>query len=120
MSKKSAYQAASTRGPTAKKAAAKGQTVKKAAAKKAAANRADAPKDTIRGVVVSALTAGATNAQALAAVRKAFPSAKTSEGSIRWYRAKLKEDRPKIRGSREAARRQAAAGPREAAKDIFE
>lgn len=43
-------------------------------------------------VATEAIRAGATNDEALAAVRAKFPEAKTSAASIRWYRSKLRRD----------------------------
>lgn len=64
------------------------------AAAKAAAKAADAkPKEKKRGVgdvAIEAIKAGKTNDEALAAVKKEFPDAKTSLASVNWYRNKLR------------------------------
>lgn len=63
---------------------------------------------TIGSVAMEALRAGKTNEDALAAVQKKFPEAKTSLASINWYRNKLRSDGEKVPTSREL--KKAAAG----------
>ena len=53
------------------------------------------PKEPKRGVGTVAMEAilnGASNEEALAAVRKEFPDANTTKASINWYRNKLRKD----------------------------
>lgn len=67
----------------------------KADAKPAEAKADDKPKEPKRGVGTVAMEAilnGATNEEALAAVRKEFPDANTTKASINWYRNKLRKD----------------------------
>lgn len=78
-----------------------------ASKKKTGARKSNtAPGETIRSVVEALFKEGATNEQALEAVQKKFPQAKTSANSIRWYRNKLREKSAKVPGSRDAARKQ--------------
>lgn len=107
--------ASSKKKAVSKKAAAKKAVSKKTVAKKTAPKRSEAPTETIRGVAEKAIKDGATNAQVLKLVQEKFPDAKTTEGSIRWYRSKMKEAVPKTPGSRDAARAQSA----DSSKDIF-
>ncbi len=51
-------------------------------------------KDTIGEVAKAAMLGGATNAGAVQAVKKRFPQAATSMGSIAWYRSKLRKEYP--------------------------
>jgi len=51
-----------------------------------------APKRGIGAVAMEAILDGATNEEALAAVRKEFPDANTTKASINWYRNKLRKD----------------------------
>ena len=78
-------------GAAAAKAKAKAEAkAKKAAAPKKAASAG--PKvGTIGAVANAALMAGKTNDEALAAVKKMFPKAKTNLACISWYRGKLRE-----------------------------
>lgn len=50
------------------------------------------PKLGVGTVAIEAVKAGKTNEQALEAVKKKFPDAKTSLASINWYRNKLRAD----------------------------
>lgn len=50
------------------------------------------PKRNVGTVACEAIKASKTNEEALAAVKKAFPDAKTSIASINWYRNKLRAD----------------------------
>jgi Arc/MetJ-type ribon-helix-helix transcriptional regulator len=59
-------------------------------------------KETIGGVARDAILKGASNEEALAAVRKKFPRAATSLASVAWYRAKLRRDGEKVPTDREA------------------
>jgi len=43
-------------------------------------------------VATEAILNGASNEEALAAVRKEFPDANTTKASINWYRNKLRKD----------------------------
>jgi Arc/MetJ-type ribon-helix-helix transcriptional regulator len=49
-------------------------------------------KETIGGAARSAILAGASNDEALVAVRKKFPRSATSLASIAWYRTKLRKE----------------------------
>ena len=49
-----------------------------------------APKVTIGSVASAAIMEGASNEEALAAVKEVFPNAKTSASSINWYRNNLR------------------------------
>lgn len=51
-----------------------------------------APKRGVGTVAMEAILNGATNEEALAAVRKEFPDANTTKASINWYRNKLRKD----------------------------
>lgn len=67
----------------------------KADAKPAEAKADDKPKEPKRGVGTVAMEAilnGASNEEALVAVRKEFPDANTTKASINWYRNKLRKD----------------------------
>lgn len=59
-------------------------------------------KDTIGEAARQAITAGATNDEALDAVKAKFPQAATSMASISWYRSKLRKDDTNIPTDREA------------------
>jgi Arc/MetJ-type ribon-helix-helix transcriptional regulator len=59
-------------------------------------------KETIGGVARDAILTGASNDQALAAVRKKFPRSATSLASVAWYRAKLRKDGENVPTDREA------------------
>ena len=53
-------------------------------------------EDTKRGVgnaAQDAIRSGLTNEEALVAVQKEFPNAKTSMASINWYRNKMRQDK---------------------------
>ena len=47
---------------------------------------------TIADTIRSAISAGKTNEEVLAAIKEQFPDAKTSMASINWYRNKLRSD----------------------------
>jgi|SRR5882724_6455971 len=49
-------------------------------------------KETIGSAARTALLAGASNDDALSAVRQKFPNASTSLASIAWYRSKLRRE----------------------------
>lgn len=59
------------------------------------------PKRGVGTVAIDAIRAGRTNEQALEAVKKEFPDAKTSLASINWYRNKLRADGEKVPSARE-------------------
>ncbi len=59
-------------------------------------------KVTIGEAARVAILGGATNEDALKAVKKRFPQAATSIGSISWYRSKLRKDHPNLLTDREA------------------
>ena len=59
-------------------------------------------RETIGVVAKRAIEDGATNEDALKAVKKKFPQAATSTGSISWYRSKLRKEKPGIPTDREA------------------
>lgn len=63
--------------------------------KPAEAKKSKEPKEPKRGigtVAMEAILNGASNEEALAAVRKEFPDANTTKASINWYRNKLRKD----------------------------
>ena len=84
--------------PDAKSGAASGgKPTEAAGAKPAEAAKAEdkepkAPKRGVGTVAMEAILNGATNEEALAAVRKEFPDANTTKASINWYRNKLRKD----------------------------
>jgi len=51
-----------------------------------------APKRGVGTVAMEAILNGASNEEALVAVRKEFPDANTTKASINWYRNKLRKD----------------------------
>lgn len=51
-----------------------------------------APKRGVGTVAMEAILNGASNEEALSAVRKEFPDANTTKASINWYRNKLRKD----------------------------
>lgn len=53
-------------------------------------------KQTIGGLCAELIKAGKTNEQIIAAVKAAFPGAKTSSASVAWYRSKLGVTAPKV------------------------
>ena len=59
-------------------------------------------KETIGEAAEVAILGGATNEGALQAVKKRFPQAATSMGSIAWYRSKLRKDHPDLLTDRQA------------------
>ena len=59
-------------------------------------------KDTIGEVAKAAILDGATNDEALSAVKKNFPQAATSMASISWYRSRLRKDHPNLLTDRQA------------------
>ena len=67
-------------------------------------------KETIGEVAKQAINGGATNQDALEAVKAKFPHAATSMASISWYRSKLRKDNPDIPTDREARERRGGAG----------
>ena len=64
-------------------------------------SKAEAPKTGVGTVALTAIRAGKTNEEALEAVRKKFPEAKTSLASINWYRNKARSDGEKVPTARE-------------------
>lgn len=62
-------------------------------------------KETISAVAEKAIIDGASNEDALKAVKKKFPQAATSMASISWYRSKLRKERPDILTDRQARER---------------
>jgi len=62
-------------------------------------------KDTIGSVAEKAIVGGASNQEALDAVRDRFPEAATSMASISWYRSKLRKERDDVLTDREARER---------------
>ncbi len=55
-------------------------------------NEAKEKKRGVGTAAVEAIKAGMDNDEALAAVQKEFPDAKTSKASVNWYRNKLRSD----------------------------
>jgi len=69
-------------------------------------------KEKKRGVgdaAIEAIRGGATNEEALEAVKAEFPEAKTSLASINWYRNKLRSDGEKVPTARELRKKAKAA-----------
>ena len=64
-------------------------------------DKTKAPKTGVGTVALEAIRAGKTNEEALEAVRKKFPEAKTSLASINWYRNKARSDGEKVPTARE-------------------
>ena len=78
-------------------------TKEKAAAAKKPAAKAE-KKEPKRGVGTAAkesILGGATNEEALAAVKKEFPEAQTTMASINWYRNNLRQSGEKVQTARE-------------------
>jgi len=67
----------------------------------------------VGSVAIEAIKAGKTNEEAFAAVKAAFPDAKTTMASINWYRNKLRGDGHDVKTSRELK----PAKPKAAKKD---
>ncbi len=59
-------------------------------------------KETVSEVAKGAILDGATNVDALKAVKAEFPQAATSMASISWYRSKLRKDHPHLLTDRQA------------------
>jgi Arc/MetJ-type ribon-helix-helix transcriptional regulator len=57
---------------------------------------------TVGALAEHEIKAGRSNEQVLAAVRRKFPGASTSLGSISWYRSRLRRDNPTIPTDRQA------------------
>ena len=64
-------------------------------------------KETIGEAARVAILGGATNEGALKAVKKRYPQAATSMGSIAWYRSKLRKDHPNLLTDRQAREKKA-------------
>ena len=60
------------------------------------AQEAPPPKRTIGATAMQAIAAGATNEEALRAVRKEFPKARTTLKSINWHRSQLRKQDPSV------------------------
>jgi hypothetical protein len=73
---------------------------KKKAAKKAAP-KAKKEGPTIQSVAEESIKGGASNEDALAAVRKKFPDCKTDMASINWYRHNLRAVDKSVKTARE-------------------
>ena len=78
-----------------------------------------APKRGVGAVAIEAILAGKTNEEALEAVRKKFPEAKTSLASINWYRNKARSDGEKVPTAREL-KKKAKAKTKASKKDPLE
>jgi hypothetical protein len=68
-----------------------------------------APKRGIGTVIVEQLRAGATNEEALAAVKVEFPESSTSNTTVSWYRNDLRKKGEAIPTAAEARRAKAPA-----------
>lgn len=66
-----------------------------------------APKRGVGAVAIEAIKAGKTNEEALEAVQKEFPDAKTGLASINWYRNKLRSEGHKVPTARELKKKAA-------------
>ena len=73
-----------------------------------------APKRGVGTVAIEAIRAGRTNEQALAAVMKEFPKAKTTLSSVNWYRNTLRKDDKTIPTARDLKPKKAAAPAKKA------
>lgn len=62
-------------------------------------------KESIGGAARKAILQGATNEDALAAVRKQFPGAATTLASVAWYRSKLRKELGEAKVSTDRAAR---------------
>ena len=62
-------------------------------------------KETIGEAAKAAILGGATNHDALAAVKKRYPQAATSMASISWYRSRLRKDHPNLLTDRQARKK---------------
>lgn len=83
-----------------------------AAAAKNTRKAAKSPrKRTITDVIRTALLAGKTNDEAIEAVKKEFPDAKTSRNTVVIQRSKLRKEGKRLPGSWEARKKAAAAVP---------
>lgn len=75
--------------------------------------KAKEPKEpkgpSIGSVAMDIIRKGATNQEALEAVKKQFPDSSTSLASINWYRTKLRKDGEPVKSSRELKAEAAAA-----------
>jgi type II secretory pathway component PulF len=58
-------------------------------------------KRNVGNAAVDAIRGGSSNEEALDAVKKEFPDAKTSMASINWYRNKLRAGGEKVKTARE-------------------
>lgn len=63
-----------------------------------------ATQKTIGSVAEGAIRMGATNVEALEAVKSEFPKSKTSMPCIQWYRTKLRKSGAPVPTAREARR----------------
>lgn len=66
------------------------------------------PKRGVGTVAMEAIKAGMTNEEALEAVKKEFPDAKTSISSINWYRNNMRKTDKTIPTSRDLKKKAAA------------
>ena len=67
-------------------------------------------KATIGAVAQKAIIDGATNEDALKAVKRKFPQAATSMASISWYRSKLRNEDASVPTNREAREKKGSKG----------
>lgn len=51
------------------------------------------PKVTVGSIAIASIKAGKTNEEALADVKEAIPTAKTTVASVNWYRQKLRSEK---------------------------
>jgi hypothetical protein len=65
------------------------------------AKEAKTPRGGIGSVIMDAMRAGKTNAEALELVQKKFPDSKATLSSVNWYRNKLRADGEKVPSGRE-------------------
>ena len=61
-------------------------------------------KRLVKDVLVRAILAGRSTTQALAAVRRAFPKAKTTPACVAYYRTKLRAEGVKVPAAKRKAR----------------
>jgi hypothetical protein len=86
--------------------------------------KAEAPKEakeTISSVACTAVMAGKTNDEVIAAVKAKFPDAKTSLASINWYRNNLRKQGKDVpKPARKVSEKKAAPAEKKAAAGAAE
>ncbi len=80
-------------------------------------DEAKAKKPGVGDAAIKAIKSGMNNEDALAAVLKEFPEAKTSLASINWYRNKLRSDGDKTVKTARELKKAAKVGTKKTSKD---